>query len=186
MHSWEVHHPTLNHCSSQTQKCPELCPSTESAVLQEYPHHTHAWSRLGGWHVHVQKRGQQLQGKTTAIWPQNKGKMKDRVVWSMQVALILLGRITKCFGLEGTFRSHLAQPSCSEQGHLQLDQVTQSPIQPGLESFQGWGLHYFSGQPVPGFHHPHCKKFPPYIQSKSTLKPSSGLAHRFPQLSRQK
>ena len=38
------------------------------------------------------------------------------------------------FGLEGTFRGYL---SCSEQGHLQLDQVAQSPVQPGLECFQG-------------------------------------------------
>jgi len=30
-------------------------------------------------------------------------------------------RIIECFGLEGTVRGHLAQPPCSEQGHLQLD-----------------------------------------------------------------
>ncbi|KAK4831174.1 LOW QUALITY PROTEIN: hypothetical protein QYF61_015644 [Mycteria americana] len=35
-----------------------------------------------------------------------------------------------------------------EQGHLQLDQVAQSPIQPDLECFQGWGIHYLSGQPL--------------------------------------
>jgi len=75
----------------------------------------------------------------------------------------------ECFGLEGTSRGHLAQPPCSEQGHLQLDQVAQSLVQPGLECFQGWGLHYLSGQPVPVFHHPYGKKFLPCIQSKSTL-----------------
>ena len=68
-------------------------------------------------------------------------------------------RIIKCFGLEGTFRGHLAQLPCSKQGHLQLDQVAQSPIQPGLECFQGWGLHYLSGQPVTVFHHPYRKHF---------------------------
>jgi len=31
-------------------------------------------------------------------------------------------RITERFGREGTFRGHLAQPSCSEQRFLQLDQ----------------------------------------------------------------
>jgi len=46
-------------------------------------------------------------------------------------------RIIECFGLEGTFRGHLVQRPCSEQGHLQLDQVAQSVVQPGLESFQG-------------------------------------------------
>jgi len=75
----------------------------------------------------------------------------------------------KCFGLEGTFRGHVVQPPCSEQGHLPLDQVPQSPVQPDLESLQGWGLHHLSEQPVPAFHHPHCQKCLPYIQSKSTL-----------------
>ena len=72
-------------------------------------------------------------------------------------------RIIECFGLEGTFRGHLAQPPCSEQGHLQPDQIAQSPVQPGLEYFQGWGSHGFSGQPVPG---PYCfqsKEFLPFI-----------------------
>ncbi|KAK4829553.1 hypothetical protein QYF61_005222 [Mycteria americana] len=52
-----------------------------------------------------------------------------------------------------------------EQGHLSLDQVAQSPTQPDLECFQGWGLRCLSGQPVPVPHHPHllegcCKVFP--------------------------
>jgi len=72
-------------------------------------------------------------------------------------------RIIDCFGLEGTFRGHLAQPPCSEQGYLQLHQVAQSPIQPGLEGFQGQGPCHPSGQHVPGFHHPRGKKFLPYI-----------------------
>jgi len=71
-------------------------------------------------------------------------------------------RIIECFGLEGTFRDHLAQPPCTEQGHLQLDQVAQSPVQPGLECFQGWDPHCLSEQPVPVFHHPYRKKFLPY------------------------
>jgi len=41
--------------------------------------------------------------------------------------------------LEGTFKGHLAQRTWGEQGHLQLDQVAQSTVQPGLECFQGWG-----------------------------------------------
>lgn len=35
------------------------------------------------------------------------------------------------------------------QGHLTLDQVAPSPIQPSLEQCQGWGSLNFSGQPVP-------------------------------------
>ena len=71
--------------------------------------------------------------------------------------------------LERTFKAHLEQTPCNEQGHLPLDQIAQSPVQPDLKCLQGWGLHYLSGQPVPVFHHTHCKKFLPYIQSKSTL-----------------
>jgi len=72
-------------------------------------------------------------------------------------------RTIGCFGLEGTSRGHLVQPPRSDQGRLQLDQVAQSPIQPGLECFQEWGLHCLSGQSVPVFYHPYCKKFLPYI-----------------------
>ena len=74
-----------------------------------------------------------------------------------------LYRIIESFGLEGTPRGHLVQPPRSEQGHCYLDQVAQSPVQPGLQCFQGWGLHYLSGQPVPVFHNPHFKEFLPYI-----------------------
>ena len=45
-------------------------------------------------------------------------------------------RIIECFVLEGIFRGHLAQPPCSEQGQLQLHQVAQRTIQPGLEIHQ--------------------------------------------------
>jgi len=46
-------------------------------------------------------------------------------------------RIIEWFGLEGTFKIVLFQPPCYRQGHLPLDQVAQSPIQPGLEHLQG-------------------------------------------------
>ena len=59
-------------------------------------------------------------------------------------------RIIECFELEGTFRGHAVQPVCSEQGDLQLDQVARSSVQPGLECFQGWGLHYLSGKLMAG------------------------------------
>ena len=72
-------------------------------------------------------------------------------------------RIIEGFGLEGTFKGHLVQLPCNEQGCLQLYQVAQSPIQPDLECFQGWGTYHLSGQPVPVFYHPHRKKFLPSI-----------------------
>jgi len=36
---------------------------------------------------------------------------------------------------------HLLPPPCYRQGHLPLAQVAHSPIQPGLECFQGGGIH---------------------------------------------
>jgi len=71
-------------------------------------------------------------------------------------------RIIECFGWERTFRGHLAQSPCSEQGHLQQVQVAQNPIRLDLECFQGWGLNYLSGQSVPAPQHPHGRKFLPY------------------------
>ena len=78
-------------------------------------------------------------------------------------------RVIEWFGLEGTFRGHLVQPSCIKQGHLQPDRVAQIPLQPDLECFQGWGIYHVSGQTGPVCHHHHHKEFLPYIQSKSTL-----------------
>ncbi|NXG59678.1 SP15 protein, partial [Hemiprocne comata] len=53
-----------------------------------------------------------------------------------------------------TFQSHAPHG----QGHLSLDQVAPSPIQPALEHFQGWGSHSFSGHPWSGT--PHLPKTP--------------------------
>jgi len=39
------------------------------------------------------------------------------------------------------------------QGLQPPDQAAQSHIQPGLECFQGWGIHNLLGQPVPVCHH---------------------------------
>ena len=46
-------------------------------------------------------------------------------------AVNLFLSIIKPLDLEGTLKGHLVQPPCNEQGHLQLAQVVQSPIQPG-------------------------------------------------------
>ena len=65
--------------------------------------------------------------------------------------------------LERTIYDDLVQFPYSEQGHPRLDQVAQGLIQPHLESLQGWGINHITGQPVPVPHHPHRKKFFPYI-----------------------
>lgn len=41
-------------------------------------------------------------------------------------------RIIEQFGLKGTFKAHLVQHPCSEQGRLQLKHVAQTPVQPNL------------------------------------------------------
>ena len=68
-------------------------------------------------------------------------------------------RITGWLGLEGTLKLIQFQPPCHGQGHLPLDQVAQSPVQPGVEHCQGGCSHSFSGQPVPVPHHPHSEDF---------------------------
>lgn len=44
-------------------------------------------------------------------------------------------RIIDSFGLKGTLKGHLVKLPCHGQGHLSLDQVSQSSIQPFLEHF---------------------------------------------------
>jgi len=88
--------------------------------------------------------------------------MGDRSLLHLLQSLVDYG-IIEWWGLEGTFQGHPVQPPCHEQGHLQLEQVAQSPVQPDLEGFQGGGISHLSGQPGPGFHHPRHKEFFPYI-----------------------
>jgi len=67
------------------------------------------------------------------------------------------------FWIGTDLKDYLVPTPCHGQGHLPLDQVSQSPMQPGLEHFQGGGIHSFSGQPVPVPHHPHRKEILPYV-----------------------
>lgn len=52
-------------------------------------------------------------------------------------------RIIEQCKLEGSCRGHLIQSLWNDPGHLQLEQVTQSPIQPVLVYFWGWVLYLF-------------------------------------------
>ena len=76
---------------------------------------------------------------------------------------VIYHRIIEWQGLEETLKIIRFQPPCHEQGHLALDQVAQSSIQPGLEHCQGGGIHSFSVQPVPVPHHPQGEEFLPNI-----------------------
>ena len=64
-------------------------------------------------------------------------------------AVFHIYRITEQFGYERTLKITSFQLTCPGQGHLPLQHVAQSPIQPGLELVQGWGIHNFCGQLVP-------------------------------------
>ncbi|GAB0180650.1 cAMP-dependent protein kinase inhibitor alpha [Grus japonensis] len=51
--------------------------------------------------------------------------------------------------------------SSPEEKDLRCWLVAQSPIQRGLEHFQGGGIYNLSGQPVPVSYHPHTEEFFP-------------------------
>jgi len=51
-------------------------------------------------------------------------------------AHLILHRIIEQFGLERPSKFISFQPPCHGQRHLSLDQVAQSPVQPGLEHLQ--------------------------------------------------
>ena len=58
-------------------------------------------------------------------------------------------RIIEWLRLVGTLKTVKLQPPCYGQCCQPVDQAAQGPIQPGLECFQRWDIHSFSGQPVP-------------------------------------
>jgi len=102
-----------------------------------------------------------------------RGKNGHYVLVDAKITVLLISlqemkhriRIIEWLGLEGslTILCRQFQAPCHGQGHLALDQVAQSPIQPGLEHFQGGGIHNFSGQRAPGLHHPHTAELLSYI-----------------------
>ena len=64
-----------------------------------------------------------------------------KVIFSLTPCICFLGaqrsfsfspRFMESFELEGTPKGHLVQLPCNEQGHLQLHQVAQNPVQPDL------------------------------------------------------
>jgi len=56
--------------------------------------------------------------------------------------------------LEWTLKTIKVPTPCHGQGYHPPAQAAQGPIQAGLEHLQGWGIHSFSGQPVPLLYHP--------------------------------
>ena len=64
-------------------------------------------------------------------FPEGRGTSHDKSSESQNQ------RTIKLFELGRTTEDHLVQLPSNEQGHLQLHQVAQSPIQPDLECLQG-------------------------------------------------
>ena len=58
----------------------------------------------------------------------------------------------RSFELEGIFEGHLVQLPFREQGHLQVDQVAQSLVQPDLKCVEEWDISHLSGQPISMLH----------------------------------
>ena len=62
-------------------------------------------------------------------------------------------------------KGHLVPTPCCRQRCQPLNQAlhlaARGLIQPGFEHLQGWGIHHFSGLPVPGPHHNLSEKIPP-------------------------
>jgi len=55
-------------------------------------------------------------------------------------------RTIELFELEGTFKGHLVQLPCNEQGTPPAPPGAQSPVQPHLECLQEQGTLHLSGQ----------------------------------------
>ena len=70
---------------------------------------------------------------------------------SFKFSLLTYSHRMVCVGRD--LSDHLVPTLCYRQGHLPLDQVAHSPIQPGLECFQGGGIRNLTGQLVPVSHH---------------------------------
>lgn len=68
-------------------------------------------------------------------------------------------KIIEWFAQKGALEDPVMVAGCG-QGHQQLDQIAQNPIQLGLEQHQGYNIHDFSGHPVPVLY---CKEFLPDI-----------------------
>lgn len=66
--------------------------------------------------------------------------------------IVVVYKITEWFELERTFKGHVVQPPCNEQGQPLLEQVAKTPVQLGLNVPRGWASQ-LSGQPVQMPHH---------------------------------
>lgn len=81
-------------------------------------------------------------------------------------------------GLERASKIMQFQAPCHKQGHISLNQVDQSYIQPGLEHLHVWSIPDFSGQRVPVPHHLYSKELSPntlfYSLAVSRHSPLSG------------
>ena len=80
-------------------------------------------------------------------------------------------RTMEWFGLEGILKPIQFLPLCNGQGCHPPHQAAQGPIQPGLQHLWGWGIHSFSGQPVPVLHYIDNEEFPPNIYPHSVWNP---------------
>jgi len=62
---------------------------------------------------------------------------------------------------------HAVQLSCTEQGHLQLHEIPQSPSSLTMDISRDGALITSLGNLCQCLNHPYCKRLFPYLQSKS-------------------
>ena len=129
-------------CTAQSPHCQATTAAWHpSALLMQRP-----WERTQKGvfppqkQLHIHRDRLHLNSLHQASRP--KSTSKKHLLWMLLVHIV----ITEWFGLEGTFKGHLVQAPCNEQGHLQLDQAAQSPVQPDPGCLQGWGIYHCSGQ----------------------------------------
>lgn len=83
--------------------------------------------------------------------------------------LLRLTESQRWFWLQRHCEDCLVFTPCHGQGYLQLHQVAQSSIEPGVEHLQGWSTQSFPRKSIPVSQQPQSKKLFPDIWSKPTL-----------------
>lgn len=100
------------------------------------------------------------------IVPWKSAEAQHRIVESQHSRIFCVGKDLQ--------RSSSPIP-CYEHRYLSLSNIAQSPIQ-ATWKLQCWGIHSFSGVPIPVSHHSHEKKYLPHAQSNSMIPQFKAIA----------
>jgi len=122
--------PANSGLSHETIFEPQTCINATPEICQHLRMQTASWGEASA--------GCSFYWGGTIPCPTHRDSVNS--VWLfMEVAVRVIE--SDSFELEGTLKGQLIQLLYTEQGHLQLEHVTQLPIQPELECFQGQDIH---------------------------------------------